>query len=262
MIRGFLARAGSSRRTQQNKLRKSEPAWILAFSMASIAFPCAARAEEPSSARPAAASAHPSVENPAKPEASERFARPAFWTGARAGLFIPFGSLYSDTSLVTTAFEDVATTGPAIEIDGGARFARHFMGYAFFDHAFLGRGSNVAWTTPHGGQSAPSTQAIGIGLRWESNPDGWGIVADAGVAHRWLTARWGDGTTLNMRHLGEVRVGFGAAWRATHRLTIAPMMTVFSGAFGKRTLDDQPLGATASSYAAIVLTLSGHIDLD
>ena len=192
----------------------------------------------------------------------ERAPSPAFWTGTRVGLFIPYGSLYTDRALVTTPFQDVATTGPAIEFDMGARFARHFVGYAFFEQVFLGRGDSVAWTVPHGGQSAPSTQALGIGLRWESNPDGWGIVADVGVAYRWFTARWDDGTAVRMHGPGDVRFGLGASWRVSRNLTLAPMMTAFSGVFANRALDGQKLGESASSYAALALTLSGHIDLD
>src|SRR5689334_15054410 len=83
----------------------------------------------------------------------ERVPSQALWTGTRVGVFIPYGSLYTDRALVTTPFQDVATAGPAIELDLGARFARRFVGYIYFDQAFLGRGNSVAWTAPHGGQS-------------------------------------------------------------------------------------------------------------
>jgi hypothetical protein len=192
----------------------------------------------------------------------ERVPSSAFWTGARLGVFIPYGALYSDSSLVSTPFQDVATAGPSMELDMGARFARHFVGYALFEQAFLGRGRNSTWTAPHGGQSAPSTQALGIGLRWESNPAGWGIVADVAVAYRWLTVRWDDATTIRMNGPGDVRFGLGATWRVTRSLTLAPMMTASSGAFANRTLDGQKLGESTGSYASLALTLSGHFDLD
>ena len=190
----------------------------------------------------------------------ERVPSQALWTGTRVGVFIPYGSLYTDRALVTTPFQDVATAGPSIELDVGARFARQFVGYVFFDQAFLGRGNSVAWTAPHGGQSAPSSQAVGIGLRWESNPNGLGVVADVGVAYRWFTARWDDATTLRMHGPGDVRLGLGASWRITRNVTLAPMMTAFSGVFANRALDDQKLGESASSYAAVTLTLNGHLD--
>jgi hypothetical protein len=175
---------------------------------------------------------------------------------------MPYGALYSDQALVTTPFQDVATAGPSFEFDMGARFALHFVGYALVEQAFLGRGKSAAWTAPHGGQSAPSTQAVGVGLRWESNPAGWGIVADVAVAYRWFSVRWDDATTVRMHGPGDVRFGLGATWRVMQNLTLAPMMTASSGAFPNRTLDGEKLGESTSSYAALALTLGGHFDLD
>jgi hypothetical protein len=192
----------------------------------------------------------------------ERVPSNAFWTGARVGVFMPYGDLYSDPSLVSTPFQDVATAGPAMEFDAGARFALHFVGYGFVEQAFLGRGKSSAWTAPHGGQLAPSTQAAGIGLRWESNPAGWGIVADVAIAYRWFTVRWEDATTVSMSGPADVRFGLGATWRATRTLTLAPMMTASSGAFANRTLDGQKLGESTGSYASLALSLSGHFDVD
>lgn len=192
----------------------------------------------------------------------ERAPAYALWTGARFGIFIPYGALYTDRALVTTPFEDVATSGPAMELDVGARFARRFVAYAFLEQTFLGTGRSSAWTAPHGGQSAPSTEALGAGLRWESNPDGLGIVADVAVAERWFTVHWADGTTLRMSGPADVHVGLGASWRIVQRLTLSPMMSVFSGAFSKRALDGQTLGESAGSYSAIALTLSSHVDID
>jgi hypothetical protein len=191
----------------------------------------------------------------------ERAPSYALWMGTRFGVFIPYGALYTDGRFVTTPFDDVATAGPTVQFDVGARFVRHFVGYALLDLASLGRGSSPAWTLPHGGQETPSTQALGIGLRWESNPEGLGVVADVAVAHRWFTARWSDGTTLRMNGSADVRAGLGASWRVTQHLTLAPMMSVFSGVFSRRTLDGQPLGESAGSYSALALLLSGHFDV-
>ena len=226
-----------------------EKPWILgaAALFATLIVGRSARAEAPSSQAPSAAEEPP---------------RNALWTGTRLGVFVPYGTLYTDRALVTTPFQDVATAGPAVEVDIGARFARRFVGYFFFDQAFLGRGNGVAWAAPHGGQSAPSTQAIGAGLRWELNPSGLGVVADVGIAYRWLTARWADATTVRMHGPGDVRLGIGASWRVTRLVTLAPMMTAHSGAFSNRYLNGGQLGESTSSYAAVAFTLNGHLDLD
>jgi len=208
---------------------------------------------------------HPARAEQPSPEADpevERVPTSAFWAGARLGLLLPYGALYSNQDLVTTPFQDVATAGPEMEFDLGGRFARHFVGYALIEHAFLGRGRSLAWTEPHGGQSAASTQAIGIGLRWESNPAGLGVVADVSVAYRWFTVRWNDTTTLRMHGPGDVRFGVGAALRVARNVTLAPMMMASSGTFAYRTLDGQPLGESTGSYASLALTLNGHVDLD
>jgi hypothetical protein len=185
----------------------------------------------------------------------------AFWVGARAGLFVPYGGLYADQALVTTPFQDVATAGPSLELDCGARFARRFIGYAFVDQAFLGRGNSAAWTQPHGGQSSAATQSLGAGLRWESNPDTWGIVADVALGYRWFTADWENSTNVRMGGLGDVRVGLGATFRVAPNLLLTPMASVLTGAFTSRTLNGAPLGSEMSTYAASALTLSGHFDL-
>jgi hypothetical protein len=185
----------------------------------------------------------------------------ALFAGTRMGILVPYGGLYADRALVTTPFQDVATAGPALELDFGARFAHRFAGYIFFEQALLGRGNSAAWTAPHGGQSGPSTQALGLGLRWESNPDGLGLVADVALGYRWLTARWGDGTTLRMQGPGEVRLGLGASWRVTPVFILSPMVTAFTGAFTSRTLDGAPLGDAVSSYAGASVALSGYVEM-
>jgi hypothetical protein len=199
-------------------------------------------------------------EQPQTPSEDRRIKSYALSMGMRAGLFLPGGGLYADRDLVTTPFRDVASAGPALEFDLGVRFVRHFVGYAFFEHAFLGRGNSAAWTVPHGGQSSPSTQALGIGLRWESNPDGLGLVADVALAHRWFTARWADATTVRLQGPGEVRLGLGLSWRVSRSLALAPMVTVLTGTFTERTLDGQTFGDMTSSYTAAALSLTGQAD--
>ena len=185
----------------------------------------------------------------------------ALWMGMRLGAFVPYGGLYAERSFVTTPFQHVATGGPALELDVGARFARRFVGYGFFENAWLGRGQSPAWSDAHDGQLGASTQAIGIGLRWVSNPESLGFVADAGLSYRWFSARWADATTVRMHGFGDIRVGLGANWRIARHWALAPLLTLHTGAFSERTLDGQPLGASASSYLAGVLSLGGYFDL-
>ena len=206
------------------------------------------------------------AQEPAKEEAPSSIAKysiknNAVWFSMRAGWFIPSGGLYADRYLVTTTFRDIATAGPSLEFDLGARFARYFVGYALFEQAFLGRGTSPAWTVPHGGQSSAATQVAGIGMRWESNPGGWGVIADVALGYRWFSARWADATRVRMEGLGEVRLGFGMNWRVSPRIALAPMVTMLTGTFTERTLDGRPLGDMTSSYAAATVALGGQADL-
>ena len=193
--------------------------------------------------------------------ALHRRADVALWTGVRFGAFVPYGSLYAGRNLTTTPFQDVATGGPALEFDIGVQFARRFVGYGFFEHAWLGRGVSAAWTNPHDGQLGASTQALGVGLRWISNPKSFAFVGDVGLSYRWFSARWGDATTLRMQGFGDVRVGLGANWRIARHAALVPMLTVYTGAFSDRMLDGAPLGASTSSYVAAALNLGAYVDL-
>jgi hypothetical protein len=64
-----------------------------------------------------------------------------------------------------------------------------------------------------------------------------------------------------MHGFGDVRVGLGANWRIARHVALAPMATVYTGAFSERHLDGEPLGEAASSYVATALTLGAYIDL-
>jgi hypothetical protein len=200
-------------------------------------------------------------ETSSAPSSSGDIANHALWAGMRFGAFVPYGGLYAERTLAATPFQDVATGGPAAEIDIGVRFARRFVGYGFFEQVWLGRGTSPAWTTPHQGQVGASTQAIGIGMRYISDPSGLGFVADVGLSYRWFSARWADATTVRMHGFGDVRVGLGANWRFARHVALAPMATVYTGAFSERHLDGEPLGEAASSYVATALTLGAYIDL-
>ena len=87
----------------------------------------------------------------------------SLWTGMRFGAFIPYGGLYAERNLTTTPFQDVATGGPALEFDIGVRFARRFVSYGFFEHAWLGRGVSPAWTIRTAASSALPRKRSGSG---------------------------------------------------------------------------------------------------
>jgi hypothetical protein len=133
------------------------------------------------------------------------------WVGARGGVFVPYGGLYSERNLVTTSFRDVAEGGPSAELDVGARFARKWVGYGFAQLVQLGQGSPSALSASHGEPTGVTTKAAGLALRWSSSPDGWSPVVEFGLGYRWLAATWQDGTSLHMGGLGDAHLGVGAS---------------------------------------------------
>jgi hypothetical protein len=231
------------------------------LTVAALVAPFASRSVLAHESAPQAAPAAPIGEGTAASSSGRVADDHAFWTGLRFGGFIPYGGLYAERSLVTTPFQHVATGGPAIELDVGVRFGRCFVGYGFFEHVWLGRGTSPAWTTPHDGQVGAAMQAAGIGLRWISDPARFGLVADVGLSYRWFSANWADETKVRMHGFGDVRVGGGASVRVARHVSLVPLLTVYTGAFSQRSLDGQPLGQSASSYIATALTLGGYLDL-
>jgi hypothetical protein len=189
-----------------------------------------------------------------------RVADQSFWTGARGGVFAPYGGLFRE-HLVTTSFRDVAAGGPDVEVDVGARFAPKWVAYGFWQFARLGIGSQTTWSSAHGAQTNASTHAAGVALRWTAHPDGWGPLAELGLGYRWMIAGWEDETTLLLRGLGDARFGVGAHVRLSRELAISPVLTIYTGAFRDRTFAGRPIGDGAGSYTAVALDLGGHFDL-
>jgi hypothetical protein len=184
----------------------------------------------------------------------------SFWTGARAGLFAPYGGLFRE-HLVTTSFRDVAAGGADVEVDVGARFATKWTAYGFWQFARLGTGNQTTWSSAHGAQTSATTHAAGVALRWTAHPGGWGPLAEVGLGYRWLIAGWEDETTLLLRGLGDARLGVGVHLRLSRELAISPVLTIYTGAFRDRTFAGRPIGDGAGSYTAVALDLGGHFDL-
>jgi hypothetical protein len=185
----------------------------------------------------------------------------ALWVGARAGVFVPYGGLYTQRNLVTTSVRDVASGGPAMELDVGARLSRHWIGYGFAQLVVLGQGNPSALTSSHGAQTAVSTRAAGLAMRWISSPDGWGPIVELGLGYRWLAASWQDGTELRLAGLGDTHLAVGVNARLGRQLELSPMLTFSAGSFRDRSLANEPVGTLGSSYTAIALDVGGHFDL-
>jgi hypothetical protein len=93
-------------------------------------------------------------EPPPPPEPHHIGPRTALWLGVRAGVFIPFGSLWARCTNCSAAnttdqyatvqgvpWRDYSTSGPMFELDAGARLSRNYTVFALWERAELGSGN-------------------------------------------------------------------------------------------------------------------------
>ena len=87
------------------------------------------------------------------------------------------------------------------------------------------------------------------------------MAVELGLGYRWFVANWSDGTTLKLGGIGDVHLGVGASFAIANSVTLLPMITLYSGVFGDRSLAGRPIGASGGAYAATLVSLGGTFDL-
>ena len=202
----------------------------------------------------------------------------SLWVGVRVGAIFPFGNAY-DYSYSPyynngESWSGLASGGLAFEPNIGARFARHFVVYGFWEHGWLSTGSDPSWRTgthslaypAFGDQSSATTDYPGLGFRWSARPDAAGVVVDLGVGYRWFREKWSSGTELTMGGFGEFRAGIGADIRVNRGFSLSPMLMFSSGSFSEREISlpgqpKSPIPSLGGSHGAINLTLGGYFDV-
>lgn len=184
----------------------------------------------------------------------------SLFTGAHLGVFAPYGGLYSARNLVTTEFQEVASPGPVIELDVGARIAHRYAVYGYWQYASLGRGTDTYWSETRGGQTRANTNAAGLAALWTSNPGGFGVVLDVGVGYRWFSARWNDGTAMQLGGFGDLHLDVGIDLALSSTVALSPTVTFGTGVFTDRTYGGQPVGQFNSSYTTVAVGVGVHFD--
>jgi hypothetical protein len=107
-------------------------------------------------------------------------ARGGFMLGASLGGLVPVGNASQGSSL-----GNLASAGPAIQINGGFRFVRRLYMGLTYEHGFLSAGSGIGTTSDGSGATADSNY-IGFDFAYISNPDGVGFFGKLGVGYRIL----------------------------------------------------------------------------
>ncbi|HWZ89598.1 MAG TPA: hypothetical protein VNW92_12130, partial [Polyangiaceae bacterium] len=135
-------------------------------------------------------------EPPPPPEAHHIAPRTSLWLGVRAGVFIPFGSLWARctdcnsasnnqyVSLKGVPWRDYASAGPMFELDAGARLSRNYTVFALWERAQLGSGSGDPNSSIPGKASRGDTDFWGVGVRATSDPDRIGFVTELAIGYR------------------------------------------------------------------------------
>jgi hypothetical protein len=197
----------------------------------------------------------------------------AFWTGARLSWFVPFGSVWNDGFFDGTglyyrkrAFADYASTGPALEIDVGARLSRHYNVFAIWEHAFLGPGNLD--DKSFGGQNWGNSNFYGVGARFSTQPSKVGFLLEIDLGYRDFHAHWADGTELALTDSLDARVGFGADIRVNRWLSLSPMLVLGGGTFNTakwsgpgETGDAFTINDGNAEYGTLALQIGGHVDI-
>ncbi len=197
----------------------------------------------------------------------------ALWLGIRGGALFPSGDAYEEFAgtdnygydvYATERWSNLAGSGPSFEANVGGRFARHYVLYGLWEHAWLSPSTYPSPEVAGRGDKA-STDFAGVGFRWSSNPDAVGIVADIALGYRWFRETWPDTTKLDLRGFGETRIGLGADIRVSNALSFSPMLSLSFGSFSERNLKSPSQGTgsfgESASHSTVSLTLGAHYDL-
>jgi hypothetical protein len=129
-------------------------------------------------------------------------------------------------------WSDFASSGPTIELDVGARLARSYTVFGFWELASLGTGDTLGGE--FGGQNRGVSHHIGAGLRFSTNPDDIGMLVEVGLGYRRFDASWKNGTELAARDgLLNTRIGLGMNIRFSPQFVLSPMAMLGGGSFEK-----------------------------
>lgn len=196
--------------------------------------------------------------------------RTALWLGVRAGVTIPFGSLWTDGLngyYRQRTFHDYASTGPMFAIDLGARLARHYNVFATWEHAALGTGTLD--DKSFGGQQWGATNMYGVGVRFSTDPSRVGFLMEIGIGYRDFRAYWNDGTKLSLTDGWlDAHIGLGADFRLSRSFSLEPMIVLGGGSFDTARWSGPHGSGNAltpldqgGEYGVLTFQLGAHADL-
>jgi hypothetical protein len=198
----------------------------------------------------------------------------SLWTGARAGLLTFSNAFYTNQLGHAESTGNFVRPGLALEADVGARLAKRYLPYAFWEHGFMGAGHRF-----DGASASAQTDLFGIGFRYTAfDVDNIGLLTDLSFGFRSLSVHSGS-ESFTMRSLEIFRFGIGAEIRMSTMFVLSPMISIATGAmndtdgtihFSQKGSGDGLTQPTYNSgktidqqngYIMVLLGLGGHFDL-
>ena len=148
----------------------------------------------------------------------------ALWAGARAS-WLAFGYRFYDTP--TGAAETTGQwvgDGVATQLDLGARLARRYVPYVFWEHGFMRDGHHFAGT-----DATTSTNFYGGGIRYlVGDVDGLSPLVDLSLGKRFIRVS-NAGQTFTLSGVEFFRLGLGAELRMASHMTGSALVSFATG---------------------------------
>ncbi len=161
-------------------------------------------------------------EAPPPPTHAPRF---SLWTGATLGLLGFGGSFFQNETGKRETTGNFIGNGVTGEVDVGARLAKRYIPFLFWEHGFAGKGHRLEGT-----DGSASTDLMGLGFRYAAgNVDSVDFLSELSIGYR--TVRVKDGSsTFTMHSLEYFRLGLGAEIRISTLFVLSPMAHLSGGA--------------------------------
>jgi hypothetical protein len=198
----------------------------------------------------------------------------SLWTGGRAGLLTFSNAFYTNQQGHAESTGNFVRPGLALEADIGARLAKRYLPYVFFEHGFMGQGHRF-----DGSNASAQTNLYGVGFRYTAfDVDNVGLLTDLSFGVRSVTINQGS-ESFTMRSLEIFRFGLGAEIRLSTLFVLSPMVSIATGAmndtdgnvhFSQKGSGDGLPGPTYNNgtsisqqngYIMVLLSVGGHFDL-
>jgi hypothetical protein len=220
--------------------------------------------------------AFPMYEPPPPPMPRHLAPWQSLWLGVRTGWFVPFGDLWgycvndaygNCVQINATGWNQYSGSGPMLELNLGARLARHYNVFGLWERASLGHGEG--FDDAYGGQRTGDTDFWALAVRVSSDPDDLGLLVEFALGYRRARALWRNGIELRLTDAPlEARIGIGAEVRFSRVVVLSPLVTFGFGRFGSAEWVDSRHNSVevldtldAFGHGWFTLQLGAHFDV-